>query len=380
MGCGSSREQLDKTPSPPPIYTVSEAGVEDGGVITNNNNNHNRGGLRGFKTLAFSLQKVNPINSEGGKAIADKSEIDVFKWEDKKQPQLSSRTGSRLDDLDEEDEPEVVSLHPTFVRSLEEALLRSSEAQTDPVTDEAAFDWDLSDRTDCETQTTPPTRATSTVEGVSARVNEIQLTDAIVQTDQRLTFLLNRSTIRWRRGNSGGNPADSAGVGTSAQTGNVGGGGGGGSTSGSGGQTFADASCQTYVEVTTVGVQVDPSEFVVSGFSAKSTARSTRRRHHYNLEDDSDFSDADISTVHPKAAKNNSKSAKKRLIRGRDGTYLGSPNHSDPDEIILASEAVVDSPTISPVPTQSDAGFQVNMEVAAVAASISKDEISSPVG
>ena len=66
--------------------------------------------------------------------------------------------------------------------------------------DESAFDWDLSDRTDTETQTNPPTRATSTNNeggtpgcpgsGDAHALPEWQ--DAIVQTDQRLTFLLHR--------------------------------------------------------------------------------------------------------------------------------------------------------------------------------------------
>ena len=77
--------------------------------------------------------------------------------------------------------------------------LRSTECQTDPVKDEA-FDWDLSDKTDCETQTVPPTRANSTLGGgiiYSYTANfDLQLQDAIVQTDQRLVFLLRRSSTR----------------------------------------------------------------------------------------------------------------------------------------------------------------------------------------
>ena len=48
--------------------------------------------------------------------------------------------------------------------------------------DESAFDWDLSDRTDTETQTNPPTRATSHKE--EGDVEAVILEDAIVQTDQ----------------------------------------------------------------------------------------------------------------------------------------------------------------------------------------------------
>ncbi len=84
--------------------------------------------------------------------------------------------------------------------------------QTDPVNDESAFDWDLSDRTDSETQTLPPTRAGSTTlysgaavavkdslasDGVGqvslAYSDQHLLQDAIVQTDQRLVFLIRRA-------------------------------------------------------------------------------------------------------------------------------------------------------------------------------------------
>ena len=38
----------------------------------------------------------------------------------------------------------------------------------------------------------------------------------------------------------------------------------------------------------------------------------------------------------------------RRLIRNRDGTFLGSPGNSDPDEIIYASEAQIISRSVSP--------------------------------
>ena len=84
--------------------------------------------------------------------------------------------------------------------------LKSTECQTDPVKDEV-FDWDLSDKTDCETQTVPPTRANSTLGGgiiYSYTVNfDVQFQDAIVQTDQRLAFLLRRSSTRAGHKSSG---------------------------------------------------------------------------------------------------------------------------------------------------------------------------------
>lgn len=57
---------------------------------------------------------------------------------------------------------------------------------------------------------------------------------------------------------------------------------------------------------------------------------------------------------------------KRQLIKKKDGTFLGSPENSDPDEIILASEASIRSLAVSPIPmTVSDATFQTNMTVAA---------------
>ena len=57
------------------------------------------------------------------------------------------------------------------------AARKSSECQTDPA-EGVDFDWDLTDKTDIETQTVPPSR------DQSAHSN----TDAIVQTDQRIVF------------------------------------------------------------------------------------------------------------------------------------------------------------------------------------------------
>ena len=68
------------------------------------------------------------------------------------------------------------------------------------------------------------------------------------------------------------------------------------------------------------------------------------------------------------------------MSAGHGRPFLGSPDNSDPDEIIYASEANIVSPGVSPVPTQLDAGFQTNMIVASVAASNSNNGRSSPVG
>ena len=60
--------------------------------------------------------------------------------------------------------------------------------------------------------------------------------------------------------------------------------------------------------------------------------------------------------------------------------FSGSPDNSDPDEIIVASQASIRSMAVSPVPTVSDAGFQTNMTVAAVASSNTHNGLSSPIG
>ena len=93
--------------------------------------------------------------------------------------------------------------------------MKNTECQTDPVKDEA-FDWDLSDKTDCETQTVPPTRANSTLSGgiiysYTAQNFDLQFQDAIVQTDQRLVFLLHRSSARYGRHKLSGGSDDISG-------------------------------------------------------------------------------------------------------------------------------------------------------------------------
>ena len=332
MGCGSSRDPFPHSPfKKTPVYQI-----EGGGTLSVNSNN----------TLK-NVIKSTPKDSTT-------TQIDVIQW-------------NRLnvsDDPEGLEQAEIVSLHRSRnVKSLEDALKRSSECQTDPVNEEV-FDWDLSDRTDTETQTNPPTRATSTNNQGSDGDPDLQ--DAIVQTDQRLTFLLHKSEeerIKWLQ--KGHAPPSAGGV----------------APQGPLKITFADASVQTYIEVATVAIQVDPIE--LSEFSG---SRNPDSRTPFNFDEASDFSDADISTVHvnsnpPSRKSGAAKSGKRRLIRNRDGTYLGSPDeHSDPDEIIYASEANIVSPVLSPIPTQSDAGFQTNMIMATVAASNTNNTMSGPVG
>ena len=96
--------------------------------------------------------------------------------------------------------------------------------------------------------------------------------------------------------------------------------------------------------------QVDPLD--LSEFAGIRRKRSTTP---FNFEDASDFSDADISSVHassapigPRGVITQKSGKTRRLIRNRDGTFLGSPGNSDPDEIIYASEAQIISRSASP--------------------------------
>ena len=90
-------------------------------------------------------------------------------------------------DVHNEDDPEIVDLNDALKDAYQVCLV-NKESQTDPCTEEF-FDWDLTDRADIETQTIlgVPTRSGSTLTNYH---NDFQ--DAIVQTDERLVFLLNR--------------------------------------------------------------------------------------------------------------------------------------------------------------------------------------------
>ena len=79
----------------------------------------------------------------------------------------------------------------------------STDCQTDPVRDDY-FDWDLSDKADCETQT-PAVVATAAAAGGDASFSSPFFSidslpqDAIVQTDQRLVFFLRRESAQAKR-------------------------------------------------------------------------------------------------------------------------------------------------------------------------------------
>ena len=54
----------------------------------------------------------------------------------------------------------------------------------------------------------------------------------------------------------------------------------------------------------------------------------------------------------------------RRLIRNRDGTFLGSPGNSDPDEIIYASEAQIISRSVSPAGLINPGKDAITMRIA----------------
>lgn len=89
--------------------------------------------------------------------------------------------GSDFDSEWDSKSVDVIDLGKRFPQR-QRGQLRESSTQTEPVQDEA-FDWDLSDRADIETQTVPPTRRASPTNPAGYDAN-LLLQDAIVQTDQ----------------------------------------------------------------------------------------------------------------------------------------------------------------------------------------------------
>ena len=169
MGCGSSRDERRTSPGLP-VYQIEPedekkrppppAGEGQSGFIR-----------FGFKSLALATTPASNFLQQIQRKNRPKStsEIDVIQWKSRnsiKEPE-DQELGDVIaagDHAEEEQDPEIISIRlNTYVQNLDDALKRSSECQTDPVNDfESAFDWDLSDRADIETQTNPPTRATST--------------------------------------------------------------------------------------------------------------------------------------------------------------------------------------------------------------------------
>ena len=236
--------------------------------------------------------------------------------------------------------------------------VRDNTAQTDPVHDEA-FDWDLSDKTDIETQTVPPSRTNSIND--SAPDGNLLLQDAIVQTDQRLVFLLRRSApARPRAAHAR--------------------------------YRLHDAWCQTYTEVQEIGVQVTPSEFDSEDDAGRNhgspmfhkRSRSSRFDQERPRAPSKNIIQAEVQ-VHPRPKT-------ERYQRINIGGFFPDQSlatqsmlsdsfdarHVDEDEI---SRAVSNS-NFS-ILSQSDAGFQVNMAMDAaipVADVANTRDVSSPVG
>ena len=146
----------------------------------------------------------------------------------------------------EADAAEVVDLHNTIKSTVRNRVLLSSSTQTEPVQDEA-FDWDLSDRADTETQT----RSNSSVLGknywqqpTTAEHSDQLPQDALVQTDQRLVFLLRRA----RTQSEDNDDDDDVMAPDESENGNK------------KRIRYHDAWSQTFVEVQEIGVQVNPDE------------------------------------------------------------------------------------------------------------------------
>ena len=211
MGCGSSREEN--------ISPLSQSYKKEAGESIK----VKRGGQ------LLQIEKILRLKNRPAKIS---SEIDVIQWDKLNDNSGEENSKEHIKELNKvfespennpsaersaevsnsEDDPDIVSLqsvHPTFALSLDDAFRRSNGSQTSPVKDQSAFDWDLSDRTDIgkipnnyayikilpdtlqrfeipaffvETQTNPPTRATSHKE--EGDVEAVILEDAIVQTDQ----------------------------------------------------------------------------------------------------------------------------------------------------------------------------------------------------
>eukprot|EP00095_Tigriopus_kingsejongensis_P008836 maker-scaffold15_size728074-snap-gene-0.12 protein:Tk08836 transcript:maker-scaffold15_size728074-snap-gene-0.12-mRNA-1 annotation:"kyphoscoliosis " len=233
-------------------------------------------------------------------------------------------------------DPEIIDLHERLAPShTRNRALTSTKSQTDPVQDEA-FDWDLSDKTEVETQTMPSSRVNSGC-GHESSLDTFYRQDAIVQTDQRLAFLLKRST----KNQQDATPSQRI--------------------------RLHDAWCQTHIEVQEIGVQVTPSEFdsgdedsSSSGYSEGCELAKPRVR-----KRDLTYAEIHAETV-----------AKRISVRPKVRRGDSLRGMLDSNEPSLPS---VDSSFKS----QSDAGFQVNLSRDAgipVAKQSNRGEISSPVG
>ena len=211
---------------------------------------------KGFRLLGQVVSKTkevasrafdNGIGGGGGSGGGNSSD---------KKPSRRHRTeaGSKYAVV-EADAAEVVDLHSTIKSTVRNRVLQSSSTQTDPVQDEA-FDWDLSDRADTETQT----RSNSSVLGknyweqpASADHSDQLPQDALVQTDQRLVFLLRRARTQSEdNGDDDNDDVMAPDESSKSENGNK------------KRIRYHDAWSQTFVEVQEIGVQVNPDELEVN--------------------------------------------------------------------------------------------------------------------
>ena len=238
------------------VQSKDEAAVADESGVGTGGGGRGGGGVgqnskqRGFRLFGQVVSKTKEVASR-----AFDNGIGGVGSNDKK-PSRRHRTeaGSKYAVV-EADAAEVVDLHSTIKSTVRNRVLLSSSTQTDPVQDEA-FDWDLSDRADTETQT----RSNSSVLGKnywqqppSADHSDQLPQDALVQTDQRLVFLLRRARTQSEDNDDDDNddvmaPDESS----KSENGNK------------KRIRYHDAWSQTFVEVQEIGVQVNPDELEVN--------------------------------------------------------------------------------------------------------------------
>lgn len=195
-----------------------------------------------------------------------------------------------------------------------------------------------------ETQTMPSSRTNSIYDGEPNLDVAFFLQDAIVQTDQRLAFLLKRSAKNEQNRNSSSRRI-----------------------------RLHDAWCQTHIEVQEIGVQVTPSEFdsgdedtSSSGISEDSVGKVRVRKR-----------DLTFAQIH-------AESDARRQAAVRPKTFKPSRQTSAQEMHPDASALQHLPPVSASCRSQSDAGFQVNLSsdagIAVAKHTSRRGDISSPVG
>ncbi|TRY73898.1 hypothetical protein TCAL_01529 [Tigriopus californicus] len=289
--------------------------------------------------LAFTQRKFKKQVSFGPNK---RYSPDTINWDE----EAEIRTSGGATDMGEEKETEIIELHHQLEiqNSTICRILKAATTQTEPVQDEA-FDWDLSDKMEVETQTMPSSRTNSIYNGETSIDVAFFLQDAIVQTDQRLAFLLKRSAKNEQRRNSSRRIR------------------------------LHDAWCQTHIEVQEIGVQVTPSEFdsgdedtSSSGFSEDSVGKVRVKKR-----------DLTFAQVHAEAE------ARRQAGAVRPKTFKPTRLSSAAQDMLTDARAIEQLLSVTAsFRSQSDAGFQVNLSsdagIAVAKHTSRRGDISSPVG